>query len=38
MELLAILLPSPTAGCGGVNNAVFDQQPRQCLWTNTLGF
>ena len=33
-----VLLPSPTAGWGGVNNAVFDQQPRQYQWTNTISF
>jgi outer membrane receptor protein involved in Fe transport len=33
-----LILPSPTAGYGGVNNATFDQQPRIYQWTNTLSF
>ena len=32
------LLPNPTAGWAGPNDATFDQQPRVYRWTNTISF
>ena len=33
-----VLLPNPTAGWAGPNDATFDQQPRVYRWTNTISF
>lgn len=33
-----VLLPNPTAGWVGPNDATFDQQPRVYRWTNTISF